>query len=88
MDTHLFHSFSNCEKTWVSQKKVCVPKSVGVHKLGGKKKRSVSFQNTDRFEENTVLVVCLDGADFDFRAVVQARQVEWRGIDKWCVVNH
>jgi len=69
-------------------KKVCVPKSVGVHKLGGKKKRSVSFQNTDRFEENTVLVVCLDGADFDFRAVVQARQVEWRGIDKWCVVNH
>lgn len=47
-------------------KMVCVPKSVGVHKLGGKKKRPVSFQYTDRFEENTLLEVCLDSADFDF----------------------
>ena len=71
----------------VSKKGVC-PKKCGCPQIGVQKKRSVSFQNTDRFEENTVLVVCLDGADFDFRAVVQARQVEWRGIDKWCVVNH
>ena len=55
----------------VSKKGVC-PKKCGCPQIGVQKKRSVSFQNTDRFEENTVLVVCLDGADFDFRAVVQA----------------